>query len=72
MILNPWKKLREAQKEIENLNTTIRFFGNVIDSIQARQEFHFEALQKIADVENPKSSAVVKRIAAIAREALVK
>jgi hypothetical protein len=70
MIWNPWKKIRQLEERIKHeMDCTDKFMELSVDFSNKLSRAN-DALQSIADEENPSSNAKVRRMVAIARVAL--
>lgn len=66
MIWNPWKRIRQLERELGRMDDWIELVGRY----QGRLDRAEKVLRNIATEEKPSSSQIVKRIAAMAREGL--
>jgi len=70
MIWNPWKKIRQLEERIKHeMDCTDKFMELSVDFSNKLSRAN-DALKNIAAVEKPSSSAVLTRMAAMAREGL--
>jgi tRNA(His) 5'-end guanylyltransferase len=77
MIWNPWREIRKLRGQVKIFSDMAllecdkaRYLKSHTDILDRRDIKRIKALQRIVDHEKPNSSAVVKHMAAIAREVL--
>jgi hypothetical protein len=66
MIWNPWKRIRQLERQLGHMDDWIELAGRY----QRRLDRAEKVLRNIAAEEKPSSIQIVKRIAAMAREGL--